>query len=353
MNTEQTRERLIYEQAARWHAVMQKQPSAQEREAFDQWLLESQRHIRCYLLVTAMDRELTRMDPQRQLAVEPLVAGIAQSTVVELQCPPASLASTVPALPATSATSVAFTALTRRRELRRWAAVACAAAVAAVTVSLKQWDRPGRYATATGEQRIIKLDDGSVMYLNTRSHARVHYSATTRSIELASGEASFVVARDTSRPFLVTAGATTIQAIGTEFNVYRHGSETAVAVIEGRVRVLTHERPLPLNAGEEANVATDGKVTTRKTAGVATAVAWRERRLVFRESPLSEIVAEFNRYNETPRLRVEATATAARRYSGIFDAYDPSSLAQVLSADGTLSVDRDGSEIVIREPAPH
>lgn len=334
MSAEQARDRLIYEQAAQWHSRMQRDPDLKEREAFDKWLMESQRHMRSYLLVTALDHEMGRIDPERQLSVgEPACGASAESVVALRQRFSARNASMSPV---------------PRRAASRWAVAAGIAALFAATIAW--WAQPHgeRYATAIGEQRIVKLDDGSVMYLNTNTSALVRYSRTGRDIELTSGEASFNVAREASRPFVVAAGSTTVRAIGTEFNVYRRDGETAVAVVEGRVQVTTSERPLPLGAGEEASVESSGNVTKRKATNTSAVVAWRERRLVFRESALDDIAYEFNRYNTAPRLRIEGTGAGTRRYSGIFDAYDPSSLAQVLSEDHDLSVERNADEIVVR-----
>jgi len=345
-------DRLSFEQAAHWHLLMQKSPGSRERAAFDDWLMESRRHVRNYLLIAALDRELLRIDPGRRLEVDGLQSGSSGSAIVSLQ---PRLESALPSPPQW-----------RTRPGSRWVAgIAAALVLLALAALLRPWDLAGRYTTAVGEQRIVKLSDGSVMYLNTESRARVDYSEKTRDIRLLRGEALFVVARDPDRPFRVATGTAVIQAVGTEFNVYRHDKETAVAVLEGRVQVFAndggsaalssresekHERvALPLSAGEEANVENDGRIIKRKAPDLSNAVAWRERRLVFRENPLNDIVFEFNRYNSAPRFRVDGTTAGARRYSGIFDAYDPESLAQVLSADGALILDRAGPEIIIRE----
>ena len=62
-------------------------------------------------------------------------------------------------------------------------------------------------------------------------------------------------------------------------------------------------------------------------------------------------MAEFNRYNRAPRLRLEGIGGDTRHYTGTFDADDPQSLALLLSQDRTLSVDQGNGEIVIRPMA--
>jgi ferric-dicitrate binding protein FerR (iron transport regulator) len=80
---------------------------------------------------------------------------------------------------------------------------------------------------------------------------------------------------------------------------------------------------------------------------VADSVAWRERRLIFHEQTLQRIVDEFNRYRRNP-IRLEGNEVPERIYTGVFDADDSDSLAQVLARDPALAVERSGDRIVVR-----
>jgi transmembrane sensor len=78
-------------------------------------------------------------------------------------------------------------------------------------------------------------------------------------------------------------------------------------------------------------------------------VAWRERRLIFDDAPLEDVIYEFNRYNQSPRLTLEGVPPGSHHYNGIFDAADPDSLAELLSREPDLSIERRNGEIVIRK----
>src|SRR5690606_22885018 len=123
----------------------------------------------------------------------------------------------------------------------RWKSWALAAALAGAALvawqQLPLMNGAELYHTRLGEQRSFKLDDGSILYLNTQSRARVDYSGAARDVHLIEGEALFIVARDSARPFRVHAGEATIQAVGTQFNVYRRADATLVSVVDGRVRI--------------------------------------------------------------------------------------------------------------------
>ena len=122
----------------------------------------------------------------------------------------------------------------------RWAAAASFAAIA--VGALVFWvagSTRERVSHGVGEQKTVRLTDGSVLQLNTRSQARVAYTDGVREIEL-KGEALFTVAKDMHRPFLVRTHDATVRALGTRFNVYEQGTATRVAVLEGRVRVSSN-----------------------------------------------------------------------------------------------------------------
>jgi transmembrane sensor len=220
----------------------------------------------------------------------------------------------------------------------------------------------GTYATARGEQRALKLDDGSVIYLNTESRVEVHLSSTERSVRLRAGEALFRVAHDAHRPFRVIADDAVIQAIGTEFNVYRATGGTTVSVVEGVVQIMHSAAaaasptraagPTPLvsasqiTAGEQARVSAAGAIVKQTHADLQRAVAWRERRLVFRGDTLEDVAREFNRYN-TLQIQIEDASVRDRRLTATFDADDPQSLVLFLQKSGDLRVDEHGQVVSI------
>jgi transmembrane sensor len=176
---------------------------------------------------------------------------------------------------------------------------------------------------------------------------------------LSSGEAVFQVARDAARPFRVHTATAIVQALGTEFNVNQQEAATVVSVLEGRVRVVA-QRKLPfgllqsepalaqnLGAGEEAQVAANGRIEKKAHPDITKALAWHRQGLTLEEMPLEAIAAEFNRNNAT-KIRLEGIAPGMRRYGGIFVGDDPEALAAILEREGDLVVERRPGEIVVR-----
>jgi transmembrane sensor len=324
MSVTQEVEHTLTQQASAWVTVLKRGPSKRERAAFAEWLKVSPRHVREFLTMAAIERELPHVDAGEQFGEHELEEAAAESNVIPLL----GLSGGEP-------------------RVKRWWMVAVAAGVLlAVGLFYFPMQLIGHhsYATETGEQRTLGLEDGSIVHLNTHSQLKVRMTAQGRDIELISGEALFRVHRDPARPFRVHVGETVIEAIGTEFNVYRKTNDINVSVLEGAVRI-GQER---LEAGEEARVTAAGALRKHKGQDSDRAIAWRQRRLVFDNDSLSEMVAEFNRYNTAPHFRLEGVDVSRYHFTGVFDADDPESLVQLLATEPGLTVDRSEDRIVIR-----
>ncbi|SEB06545.1 FecR family protein [Pedobacter hartonius] len=96
------------------------------------------------------------------------------------------------------------------------------------------------YSALNGQQKVLKLSDGSIVTLNSGSVLKIQsdFKQNTREVSL-SGEAFFQVAKDPSRPFIVSTGVLRTRVLGTAFNVqaYQNEEELTVTVAEGKVRV--------------------------------------------------------------------------------------------------------------------
>lgn len=233
---------------------------------------------------------------------------------------------------------------------RRWLA-GTAGLVAAGIAGFGWWiqhDPAQAFATAIGERRPARLADGSTMLLNTDSRSRVAIAGDARRVMLDSGEAWFQVAHDTTRPFVVEAGAVRVQAVGTAFSVRRLAGRAQVVVNEGRVRVWSVDAParfLNLTAGSRAVVRDDRGADEAQVAParIDEALAWRRGEIVLDGMTLGDAAAEFNRYNRQ-QLSVEA-GLADRRIVGWFRTDDVDGFARSAAAMTDARVERDGEAI--------
>jgi ferric-dicitrate binding protein FerR (iron transport regulator) len=105
--------------------------------------------------------------------------------------------------------------------------------------------------TDRGERREVALADGSVLLIDPQTRLRVQYADAVRQVFLARGRAVFRVAKNSTRPFLVQVGDTTIQAVGTAFGVEQRAQGIVVTVAEGKVSVSAPINRPPLASRRE------------------------------------------------------------------------------------------------------
>ncbi|AZS21751.1 MULTISPECIES: FecR family protein [unclassified Caulobacter] len=155
-----------------------------------------------------------------------------------------------------------------------------------------------RYESAVGERKTVQLSDGSAVLLNTNSRIAVRLTKDRRLVKLVRGQAMFDVAHDKTRPFVVTAGSTSITAIGTRFDVYRQSDAVQVTLAEGKVAVRDQGRETKawtLSPGQKIVVGPAAAKPSR--TDVAADTSWTAGQIVFHNAPLDAAVAEVNRYS--------------------------------------------------------
>jgi transmembrane sensor len=197
------------------------------------------------------------------------------------------------------------------------------------------------YSTGIGEQRTIRLADGSTVELNARSKVQVHLTEHQRNVALLEGQALFRVAKDRQRPFIVRAGDAQVRAVGTEFDVYRKPGATVVTVVEGRVETYDGSSgagapAIILSAGEQLTVSPH-TVTKPTRTDTQVATAWVQKRLIFEETPLSDVAEEFNRYSRRP-LSIDDEELQKVKISGIYSSTDPASLINFLRSQPSIQI---------------
>ena len=228
--------------------------------------------------------------------------------------------------------------LPRRRMLQLGGAIA-ATVLVGVAGTWQVLSHRGRFATGKGETKVVALKDGSVVTLNTASEIRVSYTETMRSVELVQGEALFDVAKNKTRPFVVSAGDTNVRAVGTSFTVRRlEATPIQVLVREGVVEVsrpATGSAPVRVAANSMAEAPQDDSIAAIAAKPVPPAqlhrqMAWQTGQLAFEGETLAQAVTEFARYSDT-KIIIEDPALAREEIAGLFKATDPVGFAQTIA----------------------
>jgi transmembrane sensor len=205
------------------------------------------------------------------------------------------------------------------------------------------------YRTAVGARSSFKLPDGSVATLDTDSVVRVDFTEHERTVRLLKGQALFEVAKHRPTPFRVYAADRCITAVGTQFDVRLDGARLRVTLIEGRVRVSEGDIPqhtapqanMNLVPGEELDERIGRSMLVTRT-DVAKVQSWKDGLVVFEDEPLSQAVAELNRYSPKP-IQIGDPSISNLRVTGVFNTDQSDRFAQTLTEIFPLSATYDAA----------
>ncbi|MEZ0472921.1 FecR family protein [Luteimonas salinilitoris] len=236
----------------------------------------------------------------------------------------------------------------------RWRPVLAALVLGAVGLgAFLLLPRAPDYATGIGEQRIVRLSDGTRLSMNADSAVEVNYGRRERTVRLAHGEALFEVVRDPQRPFVVVAGERKVIALGTSFVVRSEPGRLDVTLLEGKVRVASAQAPgvarepqggaITLLPGQRLRVRAD-RSETLDTQRAETATAWRRGEVILDDTPLDEAMAEMNRYDQRP-LALDDPTLGRLPVSGIYRIGNNRDFAQAVAAVYGLQVREEADRI--------
>jgi transmembrane sensor len=316
--------------------------STSERSEFMDWLRESPIHVSEMLQIGRLTSDLRKFNDWGRIVPS---GDVSLETVTRL----------------TDYRAVQAPKRHERTHRVRWLA-AIAASLTCVAVFLtvfKQQLWTTDIHTQKDERREITLADGSIVQLSPNTDLRIRLQSHIRSVVMQHGEATFRVAKDPLRPFIVDAASVKVQAVGTMFSVARNAEAVVVTVAEGRVSVTPAATAadasrdgaavgLSLKANERVIVSARGIASPIRHLESVPILDWGDNRLVFEASSVADVVRQFNRRN-TVQIRVIGNALALRTVTGIFDASDPQSFVDFLQSFAGATSNRNGEEILVTQ----
>jgi len=165
----------------------------------------------------------------------------------------------------------------------------------------------------------LVLPDGSRVWLNSESSIRYPnvFSGSERDVEV-TGETYFEVAKDATRPFVVSVNGIKVQALGTEFNInaYSNENDFRATLIHGMIRVSWKGREEILKPDEQVRIEKDN---WNKSGDVelASIVAWKDNQFKFKNTPIEQIMRDVERWYDADvvfqdRLNLHLNGTIGR-----------------------------------------
>jgi transmembrane sensor len=204
--------------------------------------------------------------------------------------------------------------------LRRWALLAAGLA-ALVLVPAAFWFGRGLTShapptiltveTRAGERRALRLADGTQIVI--AGATRLSIDPGGRRAQLDVGQATFAVAHDPARRFVVRMGDATITDVGTVFDLRRRAGRSTVAVAEGKVRVDGVGAPVELAAGRRLRF-TGASSPELDAISPSAASAWQQGRFSYDDATIADVAADIE---QTTGARITMSPRVARqRFAG-------------------------------------
>ena len=214
------------------------------------------------------------------------------------------------------------------------------------------------YNNVKGQIRRVVLADKSVLRLNGASQVRVVYEDDDRRAAMGQAEAAFTMTRSEGRPFLISSGDRVIETAGGEINILRetsqNGARTVLTIRQGQARVYPDDRAaegIDAGAGDEVSW-TDGQDPPQvRKVNAANAFAWESHRLAYDKAPLSEVVADLNRY-VARRIRIADPSLAGLLYTGTLNVEGEDMMLRRLAAVLPIEAKPSAAEILLQKPTP-
>ncbi len=235
----------------------------------------------------------------------------------------------------------------RRQTLRRLGLAFAAGGTALVLgVFLTGWRN---LAPEPGATLIQAMADGSRIFLDAGSSLDIPLAPWRREARLIKGDALFDIVHDTNHPFVVHAAGSRLTDLGTRFLVQSNDKTINLAVFEGKVEIASATgHKLALAVGQAVRAGTDG-IAALPMPDEAEATAWRQGRLVFRDTPLDQVAARLSRYRAQPVV-MGSPSLARLKVNGSFRLDDLDGALRTLEKALPVRVhDKDG--VAVLEPS--
>lgn len=207
--------------------------------------------------------------------------------------------------------------------------------------------------TSPGEQTQVRLQDGTIVYLNAGSSLTYPTNFAKRAKRQVSltGEAYFEVAKDKEHPFVVAADHQHVEVLGTIFNISSYADDPTVktTLLEGSVRIsnLNTNSTEILKPGEQAIVNSQSLLT--KTVKVDDEVAWKNGYFMFNNETLENIMKKVARWYNVSILYQDASIQQKTFFGSVSRYGSVSEILKLLQKTGAVKFEIKDRQIIVSQ----
>ncbi|MDR1161410.1 MAG: FecR domain-containing protein [Tannerellaceae bacterium] len=233
------------------------------------------------------------------------------------------------------------------------AAVFVTIALGALYMNYRESPAPVAMQSVTvpaGQRVSISLPDGTNVWLNARSELKypVSFNQKERRLYL-DGEAYFEVKEDKGKPFIVSAGQGSVEALGTAFNLeaYSEKGDFETTVMSGRVKVASADNKEAVYLSSDNKASLKGDRFTIEKVDDYIEYRWIEGLICFKNEPFADIMKTFEKYYGAI-IEVRNQEVQKYTYTGKFRHTDGIDYAlRVLQRDIYFTFSRDDENHII------
>jgi len=199
-----------------------------------------------------------------------------------------------------------------------------------------------------------KLADGSIVWLNKNSKLEFPEKfANDKRIVKMTGEAYFIVAHNKQKPFIVETENTTIEVLGTEFNLKSFDNEQDIELVlsKGKVRFTDIKSKLSevMKVNDKITLNKKERKIIKETVSNTNFLSWKTNELTFNNMKLKDIARTLSEY-----YKIEVRADSSSK-DLIFNSSLPFNNAKAEDILNTIkftmgiNIDSVGGEVILKK----
>lgn len=325
------RSERIADEAARWVVLIDSENfDAAAAARFRRWIARSDAHRPAFLLAS---RAWGELDGLQKLKAYPDIVALLETGAG--QAPPQPREAPIP----------------DRRALLLGAGVA-GIGICVVGYNVLRPNAAEAFETGVGEQRELRLTDGTIAHLNAATRLEAEVTADRRRARVVHGEVLFTIAAREGDAFVISTRSGGVEAAGGDVLVKVLPDGARISLLSEGARAwrpgfLSRENGVSLGPQSEVEFGReDLRVTQADAPLLDRRTLWRDGRLSFDNAPLSEAVEDVARYSGV-RFVFADPDLADLRIGGVIDARDLEAFLALLHENLGISATRRDGEIVL------
>jgi ferric-dicitrate binding protein FerR (iron transport regulator) len=159
--------------------------------------------------------------------------------------------------------------------------------------------------SVTENTKVILLSDGSKVWLSRNASLTYpkKFGKLERVVEL-TGKAFFEISKNPKKPFIVNTHNSSIQVLGTSFNVNSNNEKTEVTVTTGTVKVINADKSNNVIITRGFSASVSGIEVNKYQTKNPNYMSWKTGEFVFNNVEIERVIEDLNTYYQE-QLRIE------------------------------------------------